>query len=846
MDDLDLLDSYRQKRDFNVTPEPSGGGKANKHALRFVVQKHWARSLHYDFRLEFEGTLKSWAVPKGPSLDPHIKRMAVQVEDHPLSYGDFEGVIPANQYGAGQVIVWDTGVWLPTVDAAQGFKEGKLKFELRGHKLRGRWTLVRMRDKGEKQMAWLLIKEHDDYERRSLDYDITKVLPDSVIEAGNAQLTDKVQAEPATRQSIDFPQGSVQAPLPPKLTPQLATLVDSPPEAGEWLYELKFDGYRLMARLHNASAHCFTRNGHDWTEKVPQLAHSLEALGLAGTWLDGEIVVLNAQGIPDFQLLQKAFEAPSRGGAAAPITYYVFDMPFFQGYDLRAVALKQRRAMLQSLLNKDKSGNVRFSAAFDASLKDLMPSACKLGLEGLIGKRADSPYESRRSPNWIKLKCGKHQAFLICGYTDPKGARTGLGALLLGYHDDSGKLQYAGNVGSGFSEKTLAELTRVLQKIAIPESPFTSSSTGKPTVAGKPHWVKPTLLAEVSFAEWTNTGRIRHGVFRGLLSDKTAPMMTTEKSAKKTAIKSALSTKTPPAAQFKLPASLRLTHPERVIDTQSGLTKLDMVKYYAMVAAVMLPHLKGRPVSLVRAPAGTAGELFFQKHAKAAEIPGIKLLSEALDPGHTSLLEITDSAGLLSAAQMNTLEFHTWNGIATSIDKPDRMIFDLDPGDKVIWSEIQEAALLVRTLLEELSLLPFIKTSGGKGLHVVVPLSKLHDWDTVKGFSQAVVQHLAKTIPQKFVAKTGPKNRVGKIFVDYLRNGFGATTVSAWSARARPGLGVSVPLAWDELHGVSSSAQWTVENISERIAVGNSVWDGYTKSARSLNKAMRILGYKGA
>ena len=321
-------------------------------------------------------------------------------------------------------------------------------------------------------------------------------------------------------------------------------------------------------------------------------------------------------------------------------------------------------------------------------------------------------------------------------------------------------------------------------------------------------------------------------------------MMTTKKLAKKTAIKSALLTKTSPAALVKLPASLRLTHPERVIDAQSGLTKLDMVKYYAMVAAVMLPHLKGRPVSLVRAPAGTAGELFFQKHAKAAEIPGIKLLSEALDPGHANLLEITDLAGLLSAAQMNTLEFHTCNSIATSIDKPDRMIFDLDPGDKVAWPDIQEAALLVRTLLEALDLQAFIKTSGGKALHVVVPLKKLHNWDAVKGLSQAVVQHLAKIIPQKFVAKSGPKNRVGKIFVDYLRNGFGATTVSAWSARARPGLGVSVPIAWDELQGLQSSAHWTIENIAERIAVGNSVWDDYAKSARSLNKAMKILGYK--
>ncbi len=843
MDDLDLLASYRQKRNFAVTPEPAHGGKPSTKALRFVVQKHWARNLHYDFRLEFDGTLKSWAVPKGPSLDPHIKRMAVQVEDHPLSYGDFEGVIPAKQYGAGKVIVWDSGVWLPTVDAAQGFKDGKLKFELRGHKLQGRWTLVRMRGHGEKQVAWLLIKEHDKFERPSGEYDITQALPDSIDTTNHTPIqglaTSAKRTAPAIKkitkavailEHTDLPAGAVKAGLPLKLAPQLATLAESPPEHGEWVYELKFDGYRLMARLDNASVHCFTRNGHDWTAKLPHLAKSLATLGMEGTWLDGEIVVHNAEGLPDFQLLQKAFEAPSRGDVKAAITYYVFDMPFFQGYDLRGIALTQRRALLENLLDQQKTGNIKFSAAFDAPSKDLMLSACKLGLEGLIGKRADSPYESRRSPNWIKLKCGKRQSFLICGYTDPKGARTGLGAVLLGHHDEGGVLQYAGNVGSGFSEKTLAELTQVLKNLSKSESPFTN----KPSIAGKPHWVKPTLWADVSFAELTNTGRIRHGVFHGLTSDKKAQAMTPEAHPKK------------PAPQVSLPASLRLTHPERVIDTQSGLTKLDMVKHYALVAAVMLPHLKGRPVSLVRAPAGTTGELFFQKHAKPGEIPGVTLLPQALDPGHASLLEIKNLTGLLSAAQMNTLEFHTWNGVATSIAKPDRMIFDLDPGDKVSWPDMQEAALLVRTLLEALNLLSFIKTSGGKGLHVVVPLKKLHDWDTVKGFSQAVVQHLAKTIPQKFVAKSGPKNRVGKIFVDYLRNGFGATTVSAWSARARPGLGVSVPIAWDELQQLTSSAHWTIENITERITVGNSIWGGYAKSARSLKEAMKMLGYKNS
>ncbi len=853
MDDLDPLTSYRQKRDFTVTPEPAKRGKrSNKHALRFVVQKHWASSLHYDFRLELAGSLKSWAVPKGPSLDPHVKRMAVQVEDHPLSYREFEGVIPAKQYGAGRVIVWDSGVWVPTMDPAQGFTEGKLKFELRGHKLKGRWTLVRMREKSEKQVTWLLIKEHDEFEKSAAEYDITKALPDSVITAGVGRIEPAKRALPTSlhknkvsgdEAQIRLPAGAVKAMVPLSLAPQLATLADSPPEHGDWQYELKFDGYRLMTRLDNAAVNCFTRNGHDWTDKLPQLAQSLAVFsqaGMAGTWLDGEIVVLNEHGIPDFELLQKAFETPIGGDVSKAVVYYLFDLPFYKGYDLRGVALTQRRALLEKLLEKESAGAIRFSAAFDAPSTDLMHSACKLGLEGLIAKRADSHYESRRSPNWIKLKCGKRGAFLIGGYTAPKGSRTGFGALLLGQHDGSGQLRYAGNVGTGFNEKTLFELTRALQKNSTTSSPFTSEVS----IAGKPHWVQPTLLADVTFAELTNSGRIRHGVFRGLLKAANSPVNKLEKSVQgpvATRPASILSTR---HAHLSLPPSLHITHPERIIDAQTQLTKLDVVNHYALVAAVMLPHLKGRPVSLVRAPRGVAEELFFQKHAKGLEIPGIKLLSQTLDPGHASLLEITDGAGLLGAAQMNTLEFHTWNGVATAIDKPDRMIFDLDPGEKVTWPEVQEAALLVRTLLQALGLTPFLKTSGGKGLHVVVPLKKLRDWETVKDFSQAVVQHLAKTIPQKFVAKSGPKNRIGKIFVDYLRNGFGATTVSAWSARARPGLGVSVPIAWDELPQLTSSAHWTIENVADRIAVGNTAWNGYARSACSLSKAMKTLDYK--
>ncbi|MES2401362.1 MAG: DNA ligase D [Pseudomonadota bacterium] len=835
----DSLALYRQKRDFRVTPEPAHdvrvGGKPDAKALAYVIQKHWASRLHYDFRLEFEGTLKSWAVPKGPSLDPQVKRMAVQVEDHPLSYGGFEGTIPAKQYGAGEVIVWDRGTWVPLEDPAKGFKSGKLKFEIRGEKLRGKWTLIRMKGHGEKQAPWLLIKEHDSEERATADCDITGAMPDSVL--GKAVAKKKVVAVAKKASAGRMATSSVKVKLPAMIQPQLATLVEAAPE-GEWLYELKFDGYRLMTRVDGDKINCFTRNGHDWTDKMPQLAKALKALKLHTAWLDGEMVVPNKDGIPNFQLLQGAFESRGRKAAvpsanAAAIVYYVFDLPFYDGHDLRDVPLIERRALLQKIMAKNKSPSLRFSAAFEAPSKDLVSSACKLGFEGLIGKRADAPYQSRRSPDWIKLKCGKRQEFIICGFTEPKGSRNGLGALLLGIHDGKGTLQYAGNVGSGFNEMLLVDLRARLDKLETPTPPFDS----KTTVVGKPHWVKPVLLAEVAFAEWTNTNRVRHAVFKGLRADKKPQAITREKVVKPSDLNQHAS---------PLPKSLRVTHPERVIDKESGLTKLDLVQHYASVAGVMLSHLKGRPVSLVRAPSGTGGELFFQKHAKGDELPGVRLLDPALDPAHDSLLAIDSVTGLLSAAQMNTLEFHTWNATASNIGKPDRMTFDLDPGDGVSWSQMQEAALLVRTLVEELGLVPFLKTSGGKGLHVVIPLKRLHDWDTVKDFSKFIVQHLAKTIPQRFVAKSGPTHRVGKIFADYLRNGFGATTVSAWSARARPGMGVSVPVAWDELPELTGGAHWNVQNVSERLETGNTPWDSYATSAKSLTAAMKAMGFKPA
>jgi bifunctional non-homologous end joining protein LigD len=836
------LSRYHGKRDFSRTPEPRTGGRRGmgKGVLSFVIQKHHASHLHYDFRLELDGTLKSWAVPKGPCLDPTVKRMAVHVEDHPISYADFEGTIPPKQYGAGTVIVWDRGDWLPDGDARKALAAGKLKFELRGEKLNGHWTLVRMHGKGdEKHEPWLLIKERDGEARELADYDVLEEQPASVLTGRGVDEVDssppkkvaaRTPAKKATAKKPAKKNTAKKAALPATFAPQLATLAASPPSSpDDWLYELKFDGYRLLTRIDKGKVRCFTRNGHDWTEKLPALAKALAKLSTDSAWLDGEITVDGDNGAPDFQALQNAFDR----GATSSIVYWLFDAPFLDGQDLRDLPVEARRAQLARLLGKRPPAPLRLSEAFDASPRDLLESSARIGFEGIVGKRKGSPYVSRRSPDWIKLKNQLRQEFVIGGYTAPKGTRAGFGALLLGVHDEAGgRLRYCGNVGTGFDAERLADIKARLDKLATDDCPFEPVPRGV-----KAQWVKPTLVAEISFGEWTREDRVRQAVFQGLRADKPARSIVRERAAPPD---------TPPAKKkgAKTPMALKISHADRVIDAKSGITKGELAAYYAAVATLMLPHLRGRPVSLVRAPDGVGGELFFQKHIQNREIPGVSLLDPALDPGHEPLLQIDSKTGLIGAAQMNVIELHTWNATSRAIDRPDRMTFDLDPGEGVDWPQIQEATLLVRTLLDELGLPSFLKTSGGKGMHVVVPIRRQYGWDAVKGFSQAVVAHLAQTIPDRFVAKSGPRNRVGKVFVDYLRNGFGATTVSAWSARSRPGLGVSVPVAWDELAALTGAAQWTIANVADRFDIGNKPWAAMERSRKGLAAAMKTLGYK--
>ena len=846
----DKLGRYQAKRNFSITTEPADGGEPSN-TLSFVIQKHWASSLHYDFRLELDGTMKSWAVPKGPSYDPHDKRMAVHVEDHPIAYSSFEGTIPAKQYGAGKVIIWDKGTWHPVGDPHQGYKDGNLKFEMRGHKMLGKWALIRIKSRDEKQDAWLLIKEKDKFVKPASEFNLVDEFPDSVKslndptsegspDGATAPANLKADTGMQSKRQDNKPHpAAIKASLPSKLAPQLATLADGLPlDADNWVYEIKFDGYRLLSRIDETNVKLFTRNGNDWSDKLPSFRSALKKAKLSNGWYDGECVVLNEQGVPDFGALQAAFEDADTQN----LVYFLFDAPYFAGYDLRQVPLLERRRLLEAELLKVDSAVFRFSAAFDAPPGSLLTSACRLGLEGVIAKKRDSIYRSARSADWLKLKCSHRQEFVIGGWTDPNGERTGFGSLLLGFYDDMGKLHYAGNVGTGFSDRTLQEIKAKLDQLPARASPF----EGKTSFIGRPHWVKPQLVAEVTFGEWTRHGHVRHSVFHGLRTDKPATTIIREKavSAPKVPKAPRASRKATEIASHALSIKLRVTHPDRVIDRSTGITKIDLLRYYSLIGELMMEHVKARPVSLVRAPSGIGGQLFFQKHAATEKLPGIRQRSPALNDSHPAMLEVISKEGLLSAAQWNVVEFHTLNSDTPTLAHPDRIIFDLDPGEGVAWAKMQEAAHVMHVFLNQLELTSYLKTSGGKGLHVVVPIKKTHDWDIAKGFSQAVVTHLAQTLPQLFVAKSGPRNRVGKIFIDYLRNGIGATTVCAWSARARPGLGISVPVDWVELPKLTGGNHWSIRSVQTRLDKGNNPWRDCAKTAKTLTVAIKKLGYK--
>lgn len=666
----------------------------------------------------------------------------------------------------------------------------------------------------------------------------------SAVGAAQAPSTVTV-SKPQMSQETNWtpPPGALPSPLPDTLTPALATLVEATPaDPSEWVFEVKWDGYRLLTRI-DREVRFFTRGGHDWTPKLAPLRLAVEQLNLPAGWYDGEIVALNEKGISDFGALQNAFDESH----PRDIVYCVFDTPYFNGYDMRQVPLEARREVLQAALAHSASPLVHFSETFHASTESIVETACELGLEGVVAKRKSSPYRSTRSADWIKLKCTQRQEFVIGGWTDPKGSRSGVGALLLGVYDPDGQLRYAGNVGSGFDFSTLEAVRSKLDHVANTTGPFRSGTA----ISGAPHWVTPSLVAEVTFSEWTAGGLVRHAVFHGLREDKdpktiihevaaSLPRLQVTQQPKKVATKPKVGPKALDATATAR-ISARVTSPDRAVDEAAGITKLEVVQYYERVAPLMMEHLADRPVTFVRIPAGLKGAHIFQKHAEVERLPGVIQLPQALEASHPPMLEVARPEGLRSAAQWNVVEFHTQNTRGVDYEHPDRIVFDLDPGEGVGWAMIQQGADVVRRFVESLGLIAFAKTSGGGGVHVVVPIEAGATWDELHDFAQTVTDRLAAASPELFVSKSGSKNRVGRIFVDWLRNGRGSTTVCAWSARARPGHGVSVPVAWHELPELTGGAHWTIRNVAPRLDIGNQPWQDYEHAAKSLTSAARAL-----
>lgn len=752
--------------------------------------------------------------------------MAIHVEDHPLEYADFEGTIAPEQYGAGSVIVWDQGTWEPVGNPLVGMDEGKLEFLLHGQKLAGRWELIRTAKPKDTSDKWILFKKRDQWARPLDEFDVVSAFPDSVFAQPLMpyKAVAKLPNADADRRTPSHAAKRVATPM--HLSPQLATPTTSLPGGDGWIIEPKFDGYRILVRILDSKVALLTRGGEDWTRKLKSLVPEIEKLGVSEGWLDGEIVVLR-DGLPDFNALQNAIGSRNND----EIIYFVFDLPYWEGRDIRRTPLSIRRLEVARLLD-GKSDRVRFSESFNGPPDRVFQAACELGLEGLMFKRADSPYTSTRSPDWLKAKCRLRQEFVICGFTDREGAPSQVGSLLLGVQDE-GVLQFAGSVGTGWTGETAASLRARLARIQDRSAPFDADTMrrrrwARGSKTRTVHWVNPGLVAEVEFAEWTADGQVRQASFKGIRMEKPV------KEVKREAVK---------VAAGERPSSVNVTHPDRVVDAASGIRKVDLVRYYESVANWMLPHLVARPVALLRAPDGIAEKVFFQKHGESTGLPGLTVHPSSLWRGHEALLTVDSAEALVAAAQLNVVEFHTWNSTVATLHRPDRVIFDLDPGEGVPWSHVREAALLVQGLLSELALHAWVKTSGGKGLHVVVPLAPELDYKTVKSFSQAVVRHLAKTLPQRFVDKSGAGNRKGKVFVDYLRNGIGQTTVAAFSARARPGMGVSMPIPWSQLPEVRSGDQWNVHNAREYLSFqSEDPWSDFWRTPQTLATAIDRLG----
>ncbi len=901
------LEEYHRKRDFAKTPEPAGAEPAeDAPQLAYVIQKHAARALHYDFRLELDGVLMSWAIPKGPSFDSHDKRLAVHVEDHPLEYGGFEGTIPAGEYGGGTVVLWDRGTWQPVGDPHVALEKGDLKFDLYGEKLHGRWVLVRMRPRpGEKRENWLLIKEKDEWVRPAGEYDVLAELPDSVLSGRSVDevalggagvrgdevsaLTDdnlqvsrpaSIPADPLPTERSARPSGKARKPssrvanssslatnpqivtapspaaLPLPVDVQLATLVDAPPTGDGWLAEAKYDGYRVVVALDAGHARAFTRNHADWSDRFAPICRAIEGLPAASAIIDGEAVLFDPDGVSRFELLQSAL-----GTHPERIAYAAFDLLFLNGHDLREMPLAQRKELLRTLLaDEGPTSLLRFADHIDSSARELYAKACSAGLEGVVCKRADSRYTAGRGRDWQKVKCRHTQELVVGGYTEGHGSRGALGSVLVGTYDGD-RLVYAGRVGSGFDEAALATVAARLNESARESSPFEPA----PRVPGHAvHWVEPRIVIEAAFREWTAEGVLRQPVFLGVREDKPAAEVVRERPVtREDAAAAAPDAPDEPAAE-EPPASKRnaygkpttvlgvkVTNPEKPLFPDSAFPKLSLAEYYAAIAPAMLPHVAGRPLTLVRCPVGHGRACFYQRHPDAGLPAQVGRFSHVLTGHDTAdeLLVVDSAEGLVALAQMGALEIHTWLSHIEHPTRPDCIVFDLDPGPGVDWAQICSAARIVRDDCGDLGFEPHLKSTGSKGLHVVLPVEPVWEFVRVRALAKGIVDRLAGRHPDMFTGKMAKSTRGGRIFLDYLRNAEGASAVAAYSTRNRSGPSCAVPLAWDELSDDLDIRAYTTDRVLERVAAGIDPWakiEHASVGVRKLTAAEKTVSAKRA
>jgi bifunctional non-homologous end joining protein LigD len=882
------LARYREMRNFKVTAEPSGkksAAKSKQQALPFVVQKHAASHLHYDFRLGWNGVLKSWAVTKGPSYVVADKRLAVQVEDHPMEYGGFEGIIPKGQYGGGAVMVWDQGTWEPQaisndVDAA--LRAGSLKFILHGEKLKGKWALIRMGGKAanEKKPNWLLIKEHDEFERTSDDAAITEAEPNSAVtgrdldqiahsedHVWNSKDTAKGKAwyrndnlpaaeeksgakksgaKPQPKFSARLTTALSAAPnemLPTFIPPELALSASNAPRTAGWLHELKLDGYRVQVRKDGARVRLLTRTGLDWTHRMRPIAQQLKDIPAESAILDGEVVVMNEDGTTSFAELQAAFQE----GAPKPLTYFAFDLLHLNGRNVRGLPLIDRKEILAQIV-KDVDGALQFSGHLESDGEVIFRKVCELHAEGIVSKRANSPYHSGRGGDWLKLKCVHEQEFVVGGFTELANKSHGVGALLLGYYED-GKLIYAGRAGTGFTQKTHRILRDQLDKL---RQPATSFDHPPHEARNGAVWAKPSLVAQVNFASWTSDGLVRQAAFKGLREDQPArevrreePTVSPKPPKAKQAVldtppsvparttrpaKSSKSTK--PVSSGNEHAPIRLTHPDKVLDAESQLTKQQLADYYWAIAPHMLPYIAHRPLSLVRCPEGSGHPCFFQKHATGTLPAGVE--SVDVPDKKTGTIEpyitLSTPEALAGLAQMGVLEIHPWGSKNDDLEHPDLIIFDLDPDAAISWRTLADSAADFRRQLKSLGYESFLKTTGGKGLHVVIPIEPKRKWPEVKQFAHDFALAMEQQRPNLYLTKMSKAARKDRVFIDYLRNERGATAIGPYSPRARAGAAVALPLSWSELKLPQRPVFRAADFNEWKSRLGSDPWKGILKT----------------